>query len=166
MQSNITIFFKCWILPHPRINNVKLWDVRFFFCFYNYPILYRFFSFFKVVELYCEWKYLDQKILRTLACDIQKHWTVVSILLGLISSIYHDLPTRDWTSDHRMQSSHTLPWLVDLASLRCDMNRWLSGRVLILHSVVTGSISSGGDDGIHNWWDLIGSKQLSSVSVC
>ena len=29
-----------------------------------------------------------------------------------------------------------------------------------------GSISSGGDYGIHCWWDLIRSKQLSSVSVC
>ena len=29
-----------------------------------------------------------------------------------------------------------------------------------------GSISGGGDHGIHYWWDLIRSKKLSSVSVC
>ena len=28
------------------------------------------------------------------------------------------------------------------------------------------AISSGGDHGIHCWWDLIRSKQLSSVSIC
>ena len=48
----------------------------------------------------------------------------------------------------------------------CDVDRWLSGRVSALHSVVTGSISSGGNHGIHCWWDLIRPKQLSSVSVC
>ena len=41
-----------------------------------------------------------------------------------------------------------------------------SGRISALRSVVAGSISSGGDHGIHWWWDLIRSKQLSSVSVC
>ena len=59
-----------------------------------------------------------------------------------------------------------LPWLVDLASFVCDMNWWLSCRVSALQSVVAGSISSGGDYGIHCWWDLIRSKQLSSVPVC
>ena len=58
-----------------------------------------------------------------------------------------------------------LPWLVDLASLVCDINWCLSCRVSALQSVVTGSISSGGDYGIHCWWDLIRSKQLSSVPV-
>ena len=58
-----------------------------------------------------------------------------------------------------------LPWLVDLASLVCDMNWWLSCRVSALQSVVAGLISSGGDYGIHSWWDLIRSKQLSSVPV-
>ena len=48
--------------------------------------------------------------------------------------------------------------------VRCGL--WLSGRVSALHSVVAGSISSGGDHSIHCWWDLIRSKQLSSVSVC
>ena len=32
--------------------------------------------------------------------------------------------------------------------------------------MVPGSISSCGDRGIHCWWDLIRSKQLSSVSIC
>ena len=40
------------------------------------------------------------------------------------------------------------------ALLVCDMNWWLSSRVLALQSVVAGSISSGGDYGIHCWWDL------------
>ena len=35
-----------------------------------------------------------------------------------------------------------------------------------LQSVVTGSIFSGGDHGIHCWCDLIRSKLLSSVFVC
>ena len=66
-------------------------------------------------------------------------------------------------------SYHTqaqLLWLINLASLVCDMNCWLSCRISVLQSVVTGSISSGGDHSIHYWWDLIRSKQLSSVSVC
>ena len=54
-----------------------------------------------------------------------------------------------------------LPWLVDLAPLVCDMNWWLSCRVSALQTVVAGSISS-----IHCWWDLIKSKQPSSVPVC
>ena len=40
---------------------------------------------------------------------------------------------------------------------------WLSYRVSALQSVVAGSISSGGDFGILRWWDLIRSKQQSSV---
>ena len=59
-----------------------------------------------------------------------------------------------------------LPWLVNLASLVCNMDSWLSCRVSALQSVVTGSISCGGDHSIHCWWDLIKSKQLSSISVC
>ena len=39
----------------------------------------------------CEFNYHDQKIWRTLAYDIWKHWTAVSTLLGLISSVYRDL---------------------------------------------------------------------------
>ena len=53
-----------------------------------------------------------------------------------------------------------LPWLVDLVSLVCDMNWWLSCRVSALQSVVPGSISSGGDYGTHCW-----SKQLSRIPV-
>ena len=48
----------------------------------------------------------------------------------------------------------------------CDVGWWLSGRVSAVHSVVAGSIFRGGDHGILCWWDLIRSKQLSSVSVC
>ena len=60
-----------------------------------------------------------------------------------------------------------LPGKVNLASLVGDADRWLSGWVSALPSVVAGSNSSGEDHGIHYWWDLIrSSKQLSSVSVC
>ena len=59
-----------------------------------------------------------------------------------------------------------LPWLVNLASFVCDVDQWLSVRVSALRSVVTGSISSGADHGIHCWWDLIRSKQLFSGFVC
>ena len=41
-----------------------------------------------------------------------------------------------------------------------------SCRVSAMQSMVAGSISSGGNHGIHCWWDLIRLKQLSSVSVC
>ena len=38
---------------------------------------------------------------------------------------------------------------VNLASLVCNMDYWLSCRVFALQSVVVGSISSGGDHGIY-----------------
>ena len=56
-------------------------------------------------------------------------------------------------------------FLGNLASLVCDVDQWLSGRVSTLHSVVTGSIISKVDPRIHCWWDLIRSKQLSRGSV-
>ena len=43
---------------------------------------------------------------------------------------------------------------------------WTSGLVVefrLLHTVVVGWISSGGDHGVHCWWDLIRSKQLFSA---
>ena len=46
---------------------------------------------------------------------------------------------------------------------------WTGGLMVefrLLHAVVVGSISSGGDQSVHCWWDLIRSKQLSSVSIC
>ena len=39
--------------------------------------------------------------------------------------------------------------LVHLTSLICDVNRWLSGRVSALQSMVAGSIFCGRDHGIH-----------------
>ena len=44
---------------------------------------------FKMFYLYCELNYHDEKIRRTLTHDIQKHWTSVSTLLGLISRVCH-----------------------------------------------------------------------------
>ena len=51
-----------------------------------------------------------------------------------------------------------LPQVVNLASLLCDVDCWLSCRVSALQSVVTGLIFKGGDHCIHCWWDLIRSK--------
>ena len=50
-----------------------------------------------------------------------------------------------------------------IESLLCDTDRWPSGRVSDLQSVVAGLISSVGDHSMHCWWDPIRSKQLSSV---
>ena len=56
-------------------------------------LLFRFW----VEELYCDLNYHDQKIRRTLMHDIRKHWTAVSTLLGLISSVYRNL--HHWRSN-------------------------------------------------------------------
>ena len=50
-----------------------------------------------------ELNYHDQKIRRTLARDIRKHWSAVSTLLGPISSVYHDIPY--WKSNQRPQNA-------------------------------------------------------------
>ena len=52
-------------------------------------------------KLCCELNYRDQKIWQTLMHNIRKHWTAVLILLGLISSVYHDL--HHWRSKQRPQ---------------------------------------------------------------
>ena len=46
---------------------------------------------FQIEELYFEFNYYDQKIRWTPMHNIWKHWTAVSTLLGLISSVYRDL---------------------------------------------------------------------------
>ena len=64
--------------------------------------------------------------------------------------------------------SHLLNWFSSwfgITCLQCGLVA-LSGRVSPLLSVVAGSTFSGGDHGIRCWWDLIRSKQLSSVSIC
>ena len=43
---------------------------------------------------YCELNYHDQKIRRTPTHDIREHWTAVSTLLDLISSVYRNLHQR------------------------------------------------------------------------
>ena len=53
--------------------------------------------------VYRELNYHDQKIQRTLVRDIWKHWTAVSTLLSLISSVYCDLP--HWGSNQRPQNN-------------------------------------------------------------
>ena len=59
-----------------------------------------------------------------------------------------------------------LLWLVNLASLVCDVIQWLNGRVSALHSVVAGLISRVRDHGIHCRRDLTWPKQLSNGNVC
>ena len=56
---------------------------------------------FQVEKLYCELNYYDQKIRGTLMHDIRKHWTTISTLLGLISSVYRDL--HHWGSNQQPQ---------------------------------------------------------------
>ena len=53
--------------------------------------------------VYCELNYHNQKIQRILTHDIQKHWTAVSTLLRLISSVYCDL--HYWISNQRPQNA-------------------------------------------------------------
>ena len=57
-------------------------------------------------------------------------------------------------------------FFINLLSLVYDVNWWLSGRVSVLNSVVTDSISSRGGHGILCWWDLLRLKQLLSISIC
>ena len=63
-------------------------------------------------------------------------------------------------------NSTTYKLICEENKIICDVGGWLSSRVLALHSVITGLISSRGDHGIPCWWDLIRSKQLFSVSTC
>ena len=51
----------------------------------------------------CELNYHDQKIRRTIMHDIQKHWTTVLTLLGLISSVYCNL--HHWRLNQRLQTA-------------------------------------------------------------
>ena len=55
----------------------------------------------KETNKYCELNYHDQKIRRTATHDIREHWTAVSTLLGLISSVYSNL--HHWRSNQRPQ---------------------------------------------------------------
>ena len=119
----------------------------------------------------CELNCYDQKTRQTLAHDIRKHWTAVSTLLGLISSVYRDLP--HWRLNQRLQNAElkfyhwaTNPHCTQVTLNQCDVDWWLSGRISALHSVGAGSIFSGKDHGIHCWWDLTRSKQLFCVSLC
>ena len=64
------------------------------------------------IVLYCELNYRDQKIRRTLTHDVRKHWTDVSILIGLISSVLRDL--HNWrskpaTTDCRVETLQLSP---------------------------------------------------------
>ena len=74
-----------------------------------------------------------------------RKWIYIYIYIYIWSSgrtIYHDLLIR-----HRLYVASTHGPVVEFR---------------LLHTVVVGSISSGGDHGVHCWWDLIRSKQLFS----
>ena len=73
---------------------------------------------------------------------------------------------RTLTEDTVTSRAMHLLWLVNLASLVYDVDQQPSGRVFVMHSVVTGLIFNVGDHGILWWWDLISSKHRSTASVC
>ena len=110
-----------------------------------------------------------------------KHWTAVSILLGLISRAHRDLHHRRSNQQPHYEEAETLPqghrFMPHISDAELTMNHdlliwhslyvaWTGGPVVefrLLHTVVVGSISSGGDHGVPCWWDLIRSKQLFSA---
>ena len=97
----------------------------------------------------------DQKIRRTPTHDIRNTGE------GVSSGKSTDVTCKT----HLGYLAAQLPWLVDLASLVCDMNCWLSRKVSALQTVVAGSISSGGDYAIHCWLDLIRSNIVRRYSA-
>ena len=52
---------------------------------------------------HCELNYHDLKICRTPVCNIRKHWTAFSTLLGRISSVCHDI--LKWRSNQWPQNA-------------------------------------------------------------
>ena len=127
--------------------------------------------------------YQDQKIRRTLVCDIRKHWNKKDKKLYLYTcpwgyNNYTDAYSQSYWKDMALEATVSSVKISDvtfktfrLIGQAVTMTNWFCitsvrcGRVWVLHSVVAGSISSGGDHGIRCWWDLIRSKQLSSFSV-
>ena len=81
--------------------------------------------------------YHDQKICRTPTYDIQEHWTAVSTLLGLISSVYCNL--HHWRSNQRPQkctdcSAKTLQLSHQFISYANDAKSRLFGRAITMTS--------------------------------
>ena len=72
--------------------------------------------------------YHDQKICRTPTHDIREHWTSVSTLLGLISSIYRDL--HHWRSNERPQIA--VPNLYNWATSSYRTQVTLSQQVMVI----------------------------------
>ena len=125
-------------------------------------------------DIHCWWNLIRSEQLSSV-----KNWLcIISCLSGRFGKygfwmIY--LRVQDIFTEEKKKSTFPFFWskylcivssLVNLRSLVCDVDWQLSGRVPVLYSVVAISISIGRDHGIHCWWDLIKSKQLSSVSVC
>ena len=96
-----------------------------------------------------------------------EHWTAISTLLGLISSAHHDL--HQWRSTQQPQyaEAETLSLghqftlhvsdaeLTSYGELRDHFDFMCLGDPVVefrlLHTVAVGSISSGGDHGVHCW---------------
>ena len=68
----------------------------------------------------CKLNYYDQKIRQILVCDIRDHWTAVSTLSGLFSSVYRDFPHRIWNK--QPQNAEPKPYLWAIDSYRRQVN--------------------------------------------
>ena len=66
------------------------------------------------------WIELPWPIRWTPSCDIRKHWTAVSTLLGHISSVYHDLPPLEIKPSTTECRAKTLPLTQDPTSHTSD----------------------------------------------
>ena len=93
----------------------------------------------------------------TLATENSKKLDIFFIFLSRGIILWIELP---WPEN----PAKTYAWHAE--TLDSCFDHSLQSQVSAVQSVVAGSISSDGDHGIHCWWDLIRSKQLSSVSVC
>ena len=78
----------------------------------------------------------------------QSSWEDMALEVSMSSVKSMDVTCKTHSGWLTMQFS----WLVNLASLVCNVNWWFRGRVLAQHSVDAGSISSGGYHGIYCWW--------------
>ena len=81
------------------IQSLTLYKKRNFRCTLNNQRLIRICVLNEDLTFICKLNYHDQKIQQTLACNIQNHWTTISILLDLISSVYRNLS--HWRSNQR-----------------------------------------------------------------
>ena len=77
---------------------------------FNFSIYSLFFSHLWPGQAYLICKYILDWITITLAGDIWNHWTAVSTLLGLISSVYCDLPYWRWNQQPQNAEPKLCHW--------------------------------------------------------